>query len=457
MLGRKTNNTSSSATTTQRHQQQQQQQQQRTNLLSLSSEDDSSKLKIHNTAPPAPPSISFSDADADEGGGFHSRSAQVLTSIHPYADLDLIAETNSGPTTPVDLDRGPGQAIHHHSHLDADDIDFDPALLNVLSSGESDVHSVLSAPGDLPTHRDPLANLGLTPLHTQRRDKAAQILGIPHRRSMEPLPAHHHLSTSTTNTGKSHRFSSFGSRSATGGYTNPHPTIHESEFRNGGPGGAESIHSLGIPGRNRALSATTTNTGLGIGFGLDVDEQLKTPLSSLYLVAGLPKSHHAWTLADPDSVLGLQHSEGAVNKWWRPEVLGSTVSPGVVPTVAAAAKELEQTGVSKTPIAAANALASSAASIDKKKRRRANTGASVPNALNPRDPGAGIGLSKSQVRLKSSFITHGLILINRSPKCSPRRSNSPLPVKSKSSLRLFNHLARSIRSHSASLRLQIVN
>ena len=52
------------------------------------------------------------------------------------------------------------------------------------------------------------------------------------------------------------------------------------------------------------------------------------PLTSLYVVSGLPKSPHTWTLADPDSVLGLHHSEGAVSRWWRPEVLGSTVSPG---------------------------------------------------------------------------------------------------------------------------------
>ncbi|KIK70981.1 hypothetical protein GYMLUDRAFT_185209 [Collybiopsis luxurians FD-317 M1] len=52
------------------------------------------------------------------------------------------------------------------------------------------------------------------------------------------------------------------------------------------------------------------------------------PLASLYVVSGLPKSPHTWTLADPDAVLGLHHSDGAVNRWWRPEVLGSTVSPG---------------------------------------------------------------------------------------------------------------------------------
>ncbi|QRW19380.1 DENN (AEX-3) domain protein [Rhizoctonia solani] len=54
-----------------------------------------------------------------------------------------------------------------------------------------------------------------------------------------------------------------------------------------------------------------------------------TPLSTLYLVSGLPKSPHTWTLADTDSVAGLHHVEGAVGRWWRAEVLGSSVSPGV--------------------------------------------------------------------------------------------------------------------------------
>lgn len=53
------------------------------------------------------------------------------------------------------------------------------------------------------------------------------------------------------------------------------------------------------------------------------------PLASLYVVSGLPKRPQTWTLADPDAVTGLTHSDGAVNRWWRAEVLGSTVSPGV--------------------------------------------------------------------------------------------------------------------------------
>lgn len=53
------------------------------------------------------------------------------------------------------------------------------------------------------------------------------------------------------------------------------------------------------------------------------------PLASLYVVSGLPKRPQTWTLADPDAVMGLNHADGAVGRWWRAEVLGSTISPGV--------------------------------------------------------------------------------------------------------------------------------
>ncbi|KIY71624.1 hypothetical protein CYLTODRAFT_441142 [Cylindrobasidium torrendii FP15055 ss-10] len=97
-----------------------------------------------------------------------------------------------------------------------------------------------------------------------RGDKASRVLGVKHRTSMEPIPASRRTSLVST-------------------------------------------HSA----REPPPSAPSTS-----------------PLTSLYVVSGLPKSPHTWTLADPDSVLGLHHSEGAVNRWWRPEVLGSTVSPG---------------------------------------------------------------------------------------------------------------------------------
>lgn len=100
------------------------------------------------------------------------------------------------------------------------------------------------------------------------RDKASRVLGIKHRRSMEPVPASNRASVA-------------------------------------------SVRSAPAPESAAAPSSGPT-----------------LPLASLYVVSGLPKSPHTWTLADPDSVLGLHHGEGAVSRWWRPEVLGSTVSPG---------------------------------------------------------------------------------------------------------------------------------
>jgi EEF1A N-terminal glycine/lysine methyltransferase len=101
-----------------------------------------------------------------------------------------------------------------------------------------------------------------------RHDKASRILGIRHRRSMEPIPASARNSIVST----------------------------------------RSLRDI------RDIPSITHTPNL--------------PLTSLYVVSGLPKSPHTWTLADPDSVMGLHHSEGAVSRWWRPEVLGSTVSPG---------------------------------------------------------------------------------------------------------------------------------
>jgi nicotinamide N-methyltransferase len=106
----------------------------------------------------------------------------------------------------------------------------------------------------------------LEPPHSSRPDKASRILGIRHRRSMEPIPASNRNSVATT-------------------------------------------RSVGLPQPAPPSGPTF-------------------PLTSMYIVSGLPKSPHTWTLADPDSVNGLHHSEGAVTRWWRPEVLGSTVSPG---------------------------------------------------------------------------------------------------------------------------------
>ncbi|KDQ63546.1 hypothetical protein JAAARDRAFT_29564 [Jaapia argillacea MUCL 33604] len=126
-----------------------------------------------------------------------------------------------------------------------------------------------------------------------RPDKASRILGIQHRRSMEPIPA-------------STRTSIVSTRSA------------------------------------RETPTTPTHVPT-------------LPLTSLYVVSGLPKSPHTWTLSDPDSVLGLHHTEGAVGRWWRPEVLGSTVSPGAGGTSPAIGKKKKK-GKEQEAIKGAGAL-----------------------------------------------------------------------------------------------------
>ncbi|KAF9015158.1 hypothetical protein BDQ17DRAFT_1418269 [Cyathus striatus] len=119
---------------------------------------------------------------------------------------------------------------------------------------------------DYITVNTPTAVPNPSALSHHRADKASRILGIKHRRSMEPIPA-------------SARNSIVSTRSV----RDP-------------PATPSHIPSL--------------------------------PLTSLYVVSGLPKSPHTWTLADPDAVMGLHHSEGAVNRWWRPEVLGEDVLKG---------------------------------------------------------------------------------------------------------------------------------
>ena len=50
-------------------------------------------------------------------------------------------------------------------------------------------------------------------------------------------------------------------------------------------------------------------------------------IAQLYAVFGLPKDPAVWTLAEEDCVSGVHHIEGAVGRFWRPEVLGCSICP----------------------------------------------------------------------------------------------------------------------------------
>jgi len=95
------------------------------------------------------------------------------------------------------------------------------------------------------------------------------------------------------------------------------------------PSMASTVGRSGLPSVANGLPQGRSSTSNAHHRRQPSDPTNVLPLTSLYLVSGLPKSPQTWTLADNDSVAGVHHSEGAVGRWWRAEVLGSTVSPGV--------------------------------------------------------------------------------------------------------------------------------
>ncbi|GJJ09686.1 hypothetical protein Clacol_003910 [Clathrus columnatus] len=142
-----------------------------------------------------------------------------------------------------------------------------PAPVNKHRTNSTATASSLGTVTDIAhDDRDPTLD-GLSVVHRPRRDKASVILGIQHRKSMEPIPASARTSIATS----------------------------------------RSVPN--IPASHAPHTAST-------------------PLASLYVVSGLAKSPHTWQLADLESVMGVRHSESAVGRFWRPEVLGSTVTPG---------------------------------------------------------------------------------------------------------------------------------
>lgn len=197
----------------------------------------------------------FSDQSLVEIARSRSNASKL-----PASHTSGIPKKDSGrPTSPdtpiinISLENNSNAVAHNHSSPST----TTPGLVDPPALADELDYITITAP----TISSPNS---LSSSH--RTDKASRILGIKHRRSMEPIPA-------------SARNSIVSTRSV----------------------------------REPAPMASFVPT---------------LPLTSLYVVSGLPKSPHTWTLADPDSVLGLHHSDGAVSRWWRPEVLGSTVSPG---------------------------------------------------------------------------------------------------------------------------------
>ncbi|KAF8324720.1 AEX-3 domain-containing protein [Cantharellus anzutake] len=128
-------------------------------------------------------------------------------------------------------------------------------------------------------------------------------------------PAHDHLSARDLAT-RNASASSLSSLAVAGGADfQPPPTPRA-------PGTISSKHT---PRSHR--ESTTSSAFLSVSPAHGPPNSSPTlPLASLYLVSGLPKSPQTWTLADTDSIQGVHHCEG---RFWRAEVLGSSVTPGL--------------------------------------------------------------------------------------------------------------------------------
>ncbi|KAE8269912.1 hypothetical protein A4X09_0g2437 [Tilletia walkeri] len=95
-------------------------------------------------------------------------------------------------------------------------------------------------------------------------------------------------------------------------------------------------------------------------------------IAQLYAVFGLPKDPAVWTLAEEDCVTGVQHLDGAVGRYWRPEVLGCSICPPPSEVISEMVADRKRSGstitgadgaTTPTTTSAAAAAAASSASV----------------------------------------------------------------------------------------------
>lgn len=148
------------------------------------------------------------------------------------------------------------------------------SAVDVYASAETSLHH-------LPASSPPPPNLPPLPDWFTTREKAeGGQYPDPAPRSRRQLHPQHHLSRSTVD-------------------SNPAAGNRASSF-------LPSDSTTAQPSSSTALPADTR------------------PLASLYMVCGLPKDPQCWTLAQPEYLPA--HLDGAVPRFWRPEVLGTTLS-----------------------------------------------------------------------------------------------------------------------------------
>jgi nicotinamide N-methyltransferase len=93
--------------------------------------------------------------------------------------------------------------------------------------------------------------------------------------------------------------------------------------------GSTSSHTpFAVNSSTSRLSSEQTNINSGTQWASDKSGGGDgNTIAQLYAVFGLPKDPAVWTLAEEDCVAGVHHAEGAVGRFWRPEVLGCSICP----------------------------------------------------------------------------------------------------------------------------------
>lgn len=111
-------------------------------------------------------------------------------------------------------------------------------------------------------------------------------------------------------------------------------------------------HPMPVSASGNVAAASSSKVGAGTQWaGNKTGEGDGNTIAQLYAVFGLPKDPSVWTLAEEDCVVGVHHLDGAIDRFWRPEVLGCSICPPPAEvlghTQASSSALDEQSGASK--------------------------------------------------------------------------------------------------------------
>ncbi|UZJ56941.1 hypothetical protein CBS101457_006261 [Exobasidium rhododendri] len=211
-------------------------------------------------------------------------------------------------------------------------------------------YEVYNLPSPLPTERDvPSRSNTRTP--TQEHSKRQDLVSTPTQASItgDATPMRGAQSSQSTSEGVPVR-TAHTSESGKGDTSNLYRSVmpnasrvssREEDDQLGAPGppiastqGYSKLNGKfkSMNGLHSSASASTLTKDKDTNGGTQWASEKKgdgdgNTIAQLYAVFGLPKDPSVWTLAEEDCVAGVHHAEGAIGRFWRPEVLGCSICP----------------------------------------------------------------------------------------------------------------------------------